>query len=266
MQIKAKAKLVIVFGVRSVKKMKETTVLGIKVSVTTKEEVLSLVKDAIQSNRKLTLVAINACKVMRAKKDEKTARLLESFDVFLADGASIVKASAEVRERITGVDLMETLCAHGKVLGLRIFLYGAKSKHNQRAQQALRHRFPGLQIVGSCDGYQDADVVERINHSGANIVFVAKGTPAQEYWIAAHKQEVCANVFLGVGGALDVWSGAVRRAPAWIQRLGLEWLYRMLLQPKHFIQLPWLIHFQWLVQKDKRKRQVREHGITEERN
>ena len=96
--------------------------------------------------------------------------------------------------------------------------------------------------------------------------FAELGEPAQERWIAAHKQEVRANVFLGVGGALDIWSGALRRAPQWIQRLGLEWLFRMVLEPRRFVQLPQLIRFQRLVWKEKRKRQVREHGITEERN
>ena len=151
-------------------------------------------------------------------------------------------------------------------LGLRVFLYGSTKEHNEQARRALQQRFPSLQIVGGCDGYQDADVIEQINGSSANIVFVAKGTPAQERWIAAHKQEVRANVFLGVGGALDIWSGALRRAPQWIQRLGLEWLFRMVLEPRRFVQLPQLIRFQRLVWKEKRKRQVREHGITEERN
>ena len=205
--------------------MKETTVLGIKLSVTTKEELLSLVKTCIQQNEKLAFVAINARKVMRAREEQEMARLLETFDVFLADGASVIRSSGVKMERITGVDLMETLCAHGEELGLRVFLYGSTKEHNEQAHQALLQRCPSLQIVGGCDGYQDADVIEQINGSSANIVFVAKGTPAQERWIAAHKQEVRANVFLGVGGALDIWSGALRRAPQWIQRLGLEWLF-----------------------------------------
>ena len=203
---------------------------------------------------------------MRAREEQEMARLLETFDVFLADGASVIRSSGVKMERITGVDLMETLCAHGEELGLRVFLYGSTKEHNELARRALQQRFPSLQIVGGCDGYQDADVIEQINGSSANIVFVAKGTPAQERWIAAHKQEVRANVFLGVGGALDIWSGALRRAPQWIQRLGLEWLFRMVLEPRRFVQLPQLIRFQRLVWKEKRKRQVREHGITEERN
>ena len=180
-------------------------------------------------------------------------QLLDGFDVFLADGASIVHACSEPLERITGVDLMEDLCAHAKELGLRIFLYGAKRENNEKARQALIRRFPSLNIVGSCDGYRDESVVEKINDSKANIVFVAKGTPAQEQWIAAHKQEVCANVFLGVGGALDIWSDALPRAPRWIQDLGFEWLFRMMLEPKRFLQLPQLYQFQRLVMKEKRK-------------
>ncbi len=246
--------------------MKETTVLGIRVSVTTKEELLSLVKQCITQDKKLSFVAINARKVMRAKEQADMAKLLETFDVFLADGASIVRACEDVSERITGIDLMETLCAHAQELHLRVFLYGSTKEHNQKAQEALIRQFPNLRIVGSSDGYTDTDVIAQINQSKANIVFVAKGTPAQERWIAQHKQEVCANVFLGVGGALDIWSGALQRAPKWIQQLGFEWLFRMLLQPKRLVQIPELLRFQRLVMKEKKKRQVSGHEITEERN
>lgn len=246
--------------------MKETTVLGIKVSVITKKEILSLVRQCVDEGGKLTFVAINARKVIRAKEDPRIAALLETFDVFLADGASIVKAVDQPVERITGVDLMEYLCAYAQALSLRVFLYGSSREHNEQAQQALKAKFPFLQIVGSMDGYADDGVIDAINQSRANIVFVAKGTPAQEYWIAQHKNEVCANVFLGVGGALDIWSNALRRAPKWIQRLGLEWLFRMILEPRRFAQLPELIRFQRAVMKDKKKRQVKKHEITEERN
>lgn len=246
--------------------MKEITVFGIKLSVTTKEELLALVKTCIQRKEKLTFVAINARKVMRAREEKGMAQLLESFDVCLADGVSVIRSSGMAMERITGVDLMETLCAHGAELGLRVFLYGATQERNEQAQRALKQRFPSLQIVGGHNGYDETGVLEQINASKANIVFVAKGTPAQERWIAAHKQDVCANVFLGVGGALDIWSGALPRAPQWLQRLGLEWLFRMLSQPRRFAQLPQLLRFQRLVWKEKRKRQVSEHGITEERN
>ena len=241
------------YEIRLVNKMKETTVLGIRVSVTTKTELRKLIKQCIEQKRKLALVAVNARKVMRARESREMRQLLDGFDVFLADGASIVHACSEPLERITGVDLMEDLCAHAKELGLRIFLYGAKRENNEKARQALIRRFPSLNIVGSCDGYRDESVVEKINDSKAKIVFVAKGTPAQEQWIAAHKQEVCANVFLGVGGALDIWSDALPRAPRWIQDLGFEWLFRMMLEPKRFLQLPQLYQFQRLVMKEKRK-------------
>ncbi|MEI3147062.1 MAG: WecB/TagA/CpsF family glycosyltransferase [Merdibacter sp.] len=108
---------------------------------------------------------------------------------------------------------MEDLCAHAADLGLSIFLYGALLSNNLKAQEVLRSRYPDIRIVGHCSGYEDDDVVEQINASQANIVFVAKGTPAQERWIAENKEKTCANVYLGVGGAFDILSGSLVRAP-----------------------------------------------------
>ena len=181
--------------------------LGVRLSVTSKEEIRRAVKAAVDNRQKLAMVAVNARKIVRAAEHEETRRLLDTFDVFLADGAAVVKAAQEPVERITGVDLMEDLCAHAADLGLSIFLYGALLSNNLKAQEVLRSRYPDIRIVGHCSGYEDDDVVEQINASQANIVFVAKGTPAQERWIGKTRKKR-ANVYLGVGGAFDILSGS----------------------------------------------------------
>ena len=246
--------------------MKEITVLGVRLSVTSKEEIRRAVKAAVDNRQKLAMVAVNARKIVRAVEHEETRRLLDTFDVFLADGAAVVKAAQEPVERITGVDLMEDLCAHAADLGLSIFLYGALLSNNLKAQEVLRSRYPDIRIVGHCSGYEDDDVVEQINASQANIVFVAKGTPAQERWIAENKEKTCANVYLGVGGAFDILSGSLVRAPRWIQNLGFEWLFRMVLEPRRFSQLPELFRFERMIRKERKKRQVNENESREERN
>ena len=110
--------------------MKDITVLGVRLSVTSKEEIRRAVKAAVDNRQKLAMVAVNARKIVRAVEHEETHRLLDTFDVFLADGAAVVKAAQEPVERITGVDLMEDLCAHAADLGLSIFLYGALLSNN----------------------------------------------------------------------------------------------------------------------------------------
>lgn len=233
--------------------MKQTELAGIPVSITTKDELISEIKLAILEHRKLSLVAINARKVVRANEDQSVKHLITSFDIFLPDGSSIIQAIPEKVERITGVDMMDEILKHHEELNARIFLYGSSEEHNEKAKLAIIRRFQGINIVGSCDGYHDDMVLSQINHSNANIVFVAKGTPLQEEWIHAHKDQLHANIFLGVGGAFDVYSGSVKRAPNLVQKLGLEWLYRMLKEPKRFQQIPELLRFRKLVKKEKRK-------------
>lgn len=246
--------------------MKEISVLGVRLSVTDKQEIRHAVSAAIREGTKLSLVAVNARKIVRAADHEEVRRLLDTFDIFLADGASVVKAAEVPVERITGVDLMEDLCAHADDLGLSIFLYGAALQNNLKAQEVLRARYPGIRIVGYCSGYDDGDVREKINVSHANVVFVAKGTPAQEKWIAENKEKTCANVYLGVGGAFDILSGSLVRAPRWIQNLGFEWLFRMILEPRRFSQLPELIRFERMNRKDRKRRQVKENENRKTRN
>jgi len=228
-------------------------VLGIPITVTSKEELLHRIEKAILEHHQLTLVAINARKVIRMIDDQSIKDLIELFDVYIADGQSIVNAVDQKIERITGIDLMMAICEYAPKINARIFLYGASQKSNQLAKEKLKKMYPHILIVGSCDGYNDQDVIKKINESQADIVFVAKGTPQQEIWIQEHKNFVCANVFLGVGGGFDVLSGQVKRAPKWIQQIGLEWFYRMILQPQRFRQIPELWKFQRMVNKEKRK-------------
>lgn len=233
--------------------MKNTSVLGIPISMIKHHELLEAIEDTIRYNRKMTVVAINARKIVRAIHDPAMKRLIMGFDVFLADGSSVVKATGCAAERITGVDLMEDICRCSAAIGARIFFYGASEENNLAAQRKLKGMYPGIRIAGYCNGYDDGNVIDKINASGANVVFVAKGTPLQEQWIMRHGKETGANLLMGVGGAFDVFSGQIKRAPAFIQNLGMEWLYRMVCEPKRFKQIPELLEFRRLVKKEKKQ-------------
>lgn len=234
--------------------MKEIKILDIPVTSTTMEELSEIIAEHIKQNKKLTLTAINARKVVRAKENKSIDNLLKQFDIHLADGASIVHQSTESIQRITGVDLMSYLIQKAEQLQLRIFLYGAKEEVNIEMQKKLKETYPNICITGYCNGYDDYDVIKKINMSNPNIVFIAKGSPTQEQWIIENKDHLCANIFLGVGGGFDIMAGALKRAPKWMQKLGLEWLYRMCQEPKRFLQLPELLKFYVYVIKNKKKK------------
>lgn len=240
--------------------MKNTSVLGVPLSMVKRESFPEMIADAIRGRRRLSIVAINARKIVRAVREPEMRRLLMGFDVFLADGSSVVRAADYEVERIAGVDLMEDICRCSGRIGAKIFFYGASEESNEGARRELKKRYPDMLIAGYCNGYEDADVLEKINKSGADIVFIAKGTPLQERWIISNGGKTGASVLMGVGGSFDVFSGKVRRAPDFIQKAGLEWLYRMILEPKRFRQIPELAEFRRLVKREKKQQMLRIDG------
>lgn len=233
--------------------MRNTSIAGVPLSMMRKEEMLIAMGEAIRSGNQLSVVAINARKVVRAVREPGMRQLILGFDLFLADGSAVVKAVDHTAERITGIDLMEEICRNGGKLGARVFFYGATEESNRGARKTMKERYPDLEIAGYCNGYEDQDVLEKIRASRANVVFVAKGTPLQEQWILENRGKTGASVLMGVGGAFDVFAGKIRRAPAFIQRLGLEWLYRMMREPRRFAQIPELLEFKRLVRREKKQ-------------
>jgi len=216
--------------------MKET-ILGINVSVDSYSGLISKIMEDIDRKRKSLIVAINPEKIMKAQKDQDLRALLNSAAYQIPDGVGVIIASklkkGSIRNRITGIDMMLRLCEAARDHHKKVFLYGAKPGVAEKAKQELEVMYPGIQIVGTMDGYQkDQDVVKNaINQSHAEILFVAMGSPAQENWIIANMNDICPSIYQGVGGSFDVISGNVKRAPKGFQSLGLEWFYRLIKEP-----------------------------------
>ena len=226
--------------------MKEN-ILGIDVCSDTYDELAVKLLQDIDKGRKSFIVAINPEKIMKAQEDRELKSLLNQATYQIPDGIGVILASklkkGRIRERVTGIDMMLKLCKEATNNGKRIFLYGAKPGIADEAKARLEEMFPGILIVGTLNGYEkNEEVIERtINNSGAEIVFVALGSPAQENWIIAHKEKLNPSVYQGVGGSFDVISGRLNRAPAVFQKFGLEWLYRLLKEPwrwKRQLELP----------------------------
>ena len=127
--------------------MKNTSVLGVPLSMINRQQLLSVIEETIQLHRRISIVAINARKIVRIHRNPEMKRLIMGFDVFLADGSSVVKAADSAVERITGIDLMEDICRCSREIGARIFFYGASEKNNLAAQKKLKELYPDVQIL-----------------------------------------------------------------------------------------------------------------------
>lgn len=201
-----------------------------------------------------TLVAINAEKMLTVEDDAQVRALIEAAEFKYADGISVVRSIRKkypqaVVERVAGADLWEELMARAGKEKTPVFLVGGKPEVLAQTQQKLRDRWQ-VNIVGSQDGYfkpeQRQALFERIRDSGAKIVTVAMGSPRQELLMRDCRVVHPDALYMGVGGTYDVFTGHVKRAPKVWQRLGLEWLYRLLSQPSRLTrQLRLLRYLAW---------------------
>jgi len=189
------------------------------------------------TNQKI-IFAINPNKVMMGIEDESIHQTLLKADYLIPDGYGIIYAAKRRNislSRITGIDLMLDLCRNAVIHKKSIFLYGAGEESVSKTKIELERRFEGIRIVGYCNGYckNNDELVDTINQSGAEILFVALGSMKQENWMVANKDKLNdIKILQGVGGSFDVISGQLKRAPNFFIALHLEWLYRILLEPK----------------------------------
>lgn len=220
--------------------MKKDEYLGVKVITLNYDEIIEDIKKRMDSNLKSTIIAVNPEKVMTAGKDESIKSLINEATYQIPDGVGILIASklkgGHIHSRVTGVDMMERLLKFAADEGKKVFMYGAKEEVVTKAKENIEKTFPAIQITGYSNGYnkdQEA-LVNAINQSKADIIFVALGSPRQELWIRDHLDKVGVKVFQGVGGSFDVFAGNVKRAPLFFRKLGLEWFYRLMSDPKRF--------------------------------
>jgi N-acetylglucosaminyldiphosphoundecaprenol N-acetyl-beta-D-mannosaminyltransferase len=210
----------------------------------TYDHAVACVERTIASNRKSFCVAVNPIKMHHAWHDPNLLHLLQEADVALCDGVGVSIASRVLYgrrvARITGCDLFFRLVELASTKGWGVFLLGASAESNTAARAALQGKYPRLQIAGWCDGYfQDSEkVIEQVNASGAKMLFVALGSPKQEYWIWRHRSAIAASFCMGVGGSFDVASGRLPRAPGFFRATGTEFLFRFTLEPRKRLTHP----------------------------
>jgi N-acetylglucosaminyldiphosphoundecaprenol N-acetyl-beta-D-mannosaminyltransferase len=174
------------------------------------------------------------------RRDLELARACRSGDLTVADGMSVVwalRASGQAApERVAGVDLMARLLAAAGENQLRVYFLGARCEVVTALVERSRAQYPGLEIAGFRDGYfgpeDHPSIVEEIRASGAHVLFVGMPSPFKETWCERHRERLEVPVIMGVGGSFDVLAGFIKRAPRWVQALGLEWFWRLLMEPR----------------------------------
>ena len=218
-------------------------ILGVNISRADKNQVRSKIECALSTDSPLTIFTPNPEIIMQAQRDSKFKDILNSADLLLPDGIGVIIASKLLRAplpgRITGIDTGEFIIELASERSIPIFLLGAKSGVAERAAKEIKERYPKIRIVGTHHGYfeksgsENDTVIKQINDSHARILFVCFGAPMQEIWISENKERLkSVKLYTGLGGALDVWAKDVRRAPQALQIIGLEWLWRIIKEPR----------------------------------
>lgn len=212
-------------------------VLGVAFDNVTLDEAVARAMALLEEDGPHLAATPNPEIVQCAGRDPEYARILADADLVIPDGIGIIHAAKilgrPLKGRVPGIDFASALMVRLAETGRRLFLLGAAPGVAEQAAVHLQAAHPGLVICGTHDGYFKADepVIQKIRDARADVVFVCLGFPKQEKWIAAHGKETGARLLIGLGGSLDVFAGKVERAPDRFQKLGLEWLYRLMKQP-----------------------------------
>jgi len=218
--------------------LKKVRILGKPFHVINMEQTLRYLKEKMEQNEKQFIIAMNPEKIMKCQEDEELSNIIEEkATLLIVDGVGIVIAAKILGlpkiPRVTGVGLFEELVKVAHQDGRSVFLYGASPEVNEKAVKVLKERNPGIKIAGAIHGFEkDKElIIQTIEEAKPDLLFVALGTPGQEKWIAKHIDQLPAKVIMGLGGTFDVLTGNVKRAPVWMQKMGIEWLHRLLKQP-----------------------------------
>ncbi len=218
-------------------------ILGVGVSAINMSQALQTIDRWIETRSRNYVCVTGVHGVMESHRDPEIRRIHNQAGMVTPDGMPLVWLSRLMGSRnvnrVYGPDLMLLLCEHSVSRGYRHYLYGGNEGVPEELANRLQIRFPGLQIVGNYSppfrpltSREDRKVVDMINHAEPDIVWVGLSTPKQERWMAEHSGRLSAPVLIGVGAAFDFHTGRIRQAPKWMQKNGLEWLFRTMMEPR----------------------------------
>jgi len=217
-------------------------ILGIPVDTYLMDEFVSEIERRLCSSGLNTIFAVNAEKIMGARKDPELLMAIKEANFLIPDGIGTVVGLRLIHQkrvnRTTGIMLMERLVDLAAKEEFKVFIFGARPEVNRLATENILIRYPSIKIVGAQHGYisnkEYRPLLNRINSLKTDILFVGLGSPKQEKWIHNNKKSLKVKICMGIGGCLDVIAGRASRAPLMFQTLGLEWLYRLIKEPARF--------------------------------
>ncbi len=238
--------------------MDRVEILGCKLDVLDASEAAAQIMTFARDGAGAQVVTLGTEMVVHAQKDERFRDVVNASALSLCDTVGVLSVArrrgANLHERVTGIELVERLCAQAAREGLPVYFLGGAEGAAADAAAIMEARFPGLAVAGTRNGFfaddEIAGIVDEIRSSGAKLLFVGLGSPRQELWLAEHLRETGAGAAVGVGGSFDVLGGRVVRAPHFMRRLGLEWLYRLVKEPHRWRRQLALPYFVWLVALD----------------
>lgn len=228
-------------------------VMGVSFDNVNMEEALEKAKEILAGERAQYVVTPNAEIVYEAMHSEEFRELVNDAALVLPDGAGVVLGSkilkTPLKQKVAGVDFADRLLGHLAETGGSVYLLGSKPGIAELAAEKMLAKHPGLTVAGMADGYfkEEAPVIEKINAAKPDVLFVCLGAPKQEKFMQAHREELQVKLMAGLGGSLDSFAGTVKRAPKWMIDLSLEWLYRLIKEPKRFGRMLRLPKFLWAV-------------------
>ena len=241
----------------------KTDIRGLKIDNITMSEAVLMTENALENGKKTVVFTPNAEIAQACAEDENIMKTVSFADILLPDGAGILKAAkilgTPLREKVAGVDCGENVARMCAEKGYSLFVLGGKPTVAEKAAENLRGRYPGLKIAGCRDGYFDKSedgskpVIDEINASGADVLYVCLGFPAQEKWAMENTARLSPLVIACLGGSVDIYAGAAKRAPKLFISLRLEWLWRLIKQPSRIKRMMALPKYIIGVKKYKRK-------------
>lgn len=228
--------------------MNKLSIMDVRIDNKSMNEVMDTVKKKIADNKQYIIYTPNTEFVMMCQKDDEFLELLNKSDINIPDGIGLIYASKikkhPLKEKVAGYDLSVNLLKLADEHGLRLFVVGGKPGVAEAAMKNVREKYPNIKIVGTQHGYfkgthlgkngheEELKVLEEINKAEPHILFVGFGAKKQEQWIEYNKDKINAKIIIGNGGTLDGLAGNVKRAPEIFIKLGLEWFYRLIQEPK----------------------------------
>ena len=238
--------------------MEKTDILGVSLHPVSMSESLDIIETFIKEKTPHLVVTLGTEMTMMAQKDEELKEVINNTHLVVPDTAGIVWSASVLHSRklkkVAGIELLQNLAERGSKKGYTFYFLGSQEGVAEKAAENLKTRYPSLNMAGTHHGYfkgKDEEIIEEIKKVKPDILIIAMGVPAQEKWAYKNLEKLDVPVSIGVGGSFDVLSGKLDRAPEWMIKLNIEWLYRLYREPARFMRMMALPHFVILVLKKK---------------